>query len=138
MKKLLLILVVVCIVHVAQAQENLTLKVKIEGIKKGKGELRVSLFNSEETYLKKPYQQLVLDLEKIDASEVNFNEIVSGTYAITIIQDENKNGELDIGFMGPEEGLGYSNNVSSMFGPAPYEEAKFKIDSNQEMLIKLK
>jgi uncharacterized protein (DUF2141 family) len=53
-----------------------------------------------------------------------------GTYALAIIHDEDKDGDLDT-FLGiPTEGLGCSNNAKGSFGPPPYSAAKFTVGAD--------
>ena len=53
--------------------------------------------------------------------------LTPGTYALAVIHDEDKDGDLDT-FLGiPTEGLGCSNNAKGSFGPPPYSAAKFTV-----------
>ena len=60
-----------------------------------------------------------------------------GKYAISILDDENSNDDLDR-FLGiPTEGYGFSNNVKPLLSMPKYEELLF--DLNQDYLcLKLK
>ncbi len=50
--------------------------------------------------------------------------VAPGRYAIAAFHDENGNGELDANLLGiPTEGLGISNDASSIFGPPDFEAA---------------
>lgn len=140
MKTLMLTLITICTLQFANAQESssLMLTVNVEGISEYKGSLILSIFNSEETYLNKPLERKVIDLEAQKQNEFIFANLAKGEYAITVIHDENKNGKLDMGMMGPTEGLGYSNNARGMFGPAKYEDVRMNIIENMTTTIKLK
>lgn len=139
MKKTLILIIgfVVAGISAACAQGTVNLKVKVDGIIKGKGNLEISVFNSEDTWLEKPVKKLVVDLSDIDGNEFEITDIVRGNYGISVVQDENKNGDIDMGFMGPEEGYGFSNNPSSRFGPASFKEALMAIDSDMSTTIRL-
>ena len=140
MKKLILTIVAICSLQFANAQEssNIILKVNIDGITEFKGSLIISLFNSEETYLNKPLERKIIDLEGSNLNEFIFRNLIKGEYAITAIHDKNKNGKLDMGMMGPTEGLGYSNNARGMFGPADYEDVKMIVNENMITSISIK
>lgn len=57
-------------------------------------------------------------------------ELPPGTYALAIIHDEDKDGDLDT-FLGiPTEGLGCSNNAKGSFGPPPYSAARFTVGAD--------
>lgn len=139
MKRTLILIIgfVVAGISVACAQETVNVKVKVDGIIKGKGNLEISLFDSEDTWLEKPVKKLIVDLSDVDGDEFEITNIAKGNYGISVIQDENKNGEIDMGFMGPEEGYGFSNNPNSMFGPAPFKKAVMAINSDTSTTIRL-
>jgi uncharacterized protein (DUF2141 family) len=99
----------------------------------------VGLFSSEEEFLENAvYGEVV----KATGSKVTvvFNSLPPGQYGISVIHDENENGELDSNFMGiPKEGFGFGNNAMGMFGPPSFKEASIKIDpTHQTHEIKLK
>lgn len=56
--------------------------------------------------------------------------LTPGTYALAVIHDEDKDGDLDT-FLGiPTEGLGCSNNAKGSFGPPPYSAARFTVGAD--------
>lgn len=68
---------------------------------------------------------------------VRIDSLKYGIYAIRVFHDENSNGQLDSNFLGiPTEDYGYSNNVSSWFGPPSWEKAKF-IFNKEELTIEI-
>jgi uncharacterized protein (DUF2141 family) len=55
-----------------------------------------------------------------------FENIPSGTYAVSVFHDENSNGKLDTNFLGiPREGVGASNNAKGHLGPPKFSAAAF-------------
>ena len=139
MKKTLILIIgfIVAGISVTSAQETVTLTVKVEGILSKKGNMQISVFSSEDTWLETPAKQLVLDLAEVEGNEFTISDIAKGEYGVAVLHDENKNGELDMGMMGPEEGYGFSNNPDSMFGPAPFKKALITIESDASITIKL-
>lgn len=62
----------------------------------------------------------------------------AGTYAITVIHDEDGDGELDTNFLGiPREGLGSSNNPRGGFGPPDFEDAKVELTDDLTLSVSL-
>ena len=117
-----------------------TLEVTVQNIKEAKGTIRVGLFKTEDTFLKKAAEGKIV---KASGSEVTvrFENLKSGDYAVSVIHDENENGELDKNVMGiPKEGFAFGNNAMGMFGPPSFEEAKVIVKDNAQakQLIKLK
>jgi uncharacterized protein (DUF2141 family) len=121
------------------AYSQIKFEVTVTGIKDTNGTIRVGLFSSEEEFLENAvYGEVV----KATGSKVTvvFNSLPPGQYGISVIHDENENGELDSNFMGiPKEGFGFGNNAMGMFGPPSFKEASIKIDpTHQTHEIKLK
>lgn len=130
----LMALIVVASVSVATpgfADDGATVTVKISGLKGTKGVALVTLYDSEETWLKVPKAVKVVR-KAISGAEltVTFEGVRPGTYAVSVIHDENKNNEMDMRwfpFPKPKEGAGASNNPKSKMGPPKWEEAKFSL-----------
>lgn len=106
-----------------------SLQVTISGAKPKHGQIIVSLFSSEETYLKSPHKKRIVKVDKTGTVVVNFSELTPGEYALTAVYDENSNNEMDTNFIGiPKEKVGFSNNAKGRMGPASWEKAKLKVE----------
>ena len=72
------------------------------------------------------YQRLFVKPATGKASCV-FTNVRAGTYAVSVMHDENSDGELETNLVGrPKEWWGVSNNVpAERFGPPKYEAASF-------------
>jgi uncharacterized protein (DUF2141 family) len=107
------------------------LEVVVKNIKVEKGTIMVGLFISEDSFLKNATFGKVI---KANGTEVHviFEGIKPGEYGLSIIHDENENGELDTNMMGiPTEGFAFGNNAMGMFGPPSFEKAKLKIEDKK-------
>jgi len=108
------------------AQQS-TISVEVTNIKSNEGNILVGLFDSEKNFLNSS-----LKSNKVKAKEgeinVSFENVPAGTYSVSVIHDENDNGELDSNFLGiPNEPYGISMDGKNMFGPPSYEKAKFEL-----------
>lgn len=107
------------------------LKVVVNGLPGATGNLKVALCNSKKDYHRKkdPFRGRTVELRKKGRCEVIFKEIPTGTYAVKVFHDVNKNDELDkAGILRvPQESYGFSNNVNSIFGLPPWRKAAFKV-----------
>ncbi|HEX6892728.1 MAG TPA: DUF2141 domain-containing protein [Chryseolinea sp.] len=116
-----------------------SLEIHVNNIKSKKGSLQFGLFATEADFLKIPIEKKVI---KSTGNEVTvvFENLQPGDYAISVIHDENENGELDSNALGiPKEGFGFGNNALGSFGPPPFEKAKITIaDEDIKQDIKLK
>ncbi len=69
---------------------------------------------------------------------IELDSLKFGEYAVKTFHDKNKNGKLDLNFLGiPTEDYGYSNNARSWFGPPSWDKAKF-LFNQKEMKIEIK
>ncbi|SEJ57999.1 Uncharacterized conserved protein, DUF2141 family [Cyclobacterium xiamenense] len=115
-----------CSYKTIEKEEN-RLMITIEGIKKGKGEVIVSIFEEEKNWLKKPFQVIKMNADS-DTKTVSFS-VEKGKYAVSVFQDENANGELDQSWIGiPKEPIGFGNNYKP-FGPPKFGPAR--VDHNK-------
>lgn len=65
------------------------------------------------------------------AGSVHFADLAPGTYAVSLIHDENGNGKLDTAMMMPREGFGFSRNPAIRFGPPKFASAQFSIGTGE-------
>lgn len=68
---------------------------------------------------------------------VEFNDLLTGTYAVIALHDENTNGEMDKNFIGrPKEGFGTSNNLT-FFAPQRFSSAAFELIEDAKMTTEM-
>lgn len=107
-----------------------TLTVRIERVKADRGPVFCDLFNAGEGF---PGQSPIvggsLRLEGTSAPVCTFTEVPAGSYAVSVIQDENSNGSLDMNAFGvPTEGYGASNNILPATSAPKWSDARFDVD----------
>ncbi|MEQ8824019.1 MAG: DUF2141 domain-containing protein [Filomicrobium sp.] len=139
-----IILLSVC---VASAGE---LNVEITGLKNGRGNVVAFLYSRKfqgkfPRALKENSNELEpgVDRASVKSSEgsvvVTFTSVAAGTYAVSILHDENCTGRAEMNWTGkiPKEGTGLSNNPNiGLFNPPDFEESSFKV-SGSETSIKI-
>lgn len=104
-----------------------TLEVVVTNIKEIKGSLRASLFTNELMFLKEAYRGQVVKVAG-QAMTILFENLPKGDYALSVIHDENDNGELNTNFMGiPNEGFAFGNNALGTFGPPSFDKTLVEI-----------
>jgi uncharacterized protein (DUF2141 family) len=116
-----------------------SLEIHLNNVKSKKGSIQFGLFTTEADYLKNPVEKKIIKSTGKDVTVV-FENLQPGDYALSVIHDENENGELDSNALGiPKEGFAFGNNALGSFGPPPFEKAKITIaDQNVKQEIKLK
>jgi uncharacterized protein (DUF2141 family) len=114
--------------------------VNVYNIRSDSGKLYLSLYNSEKGYPKKPADAFRLVFSDIQHGKckIVLDHIPPGTYAVACYHDENKNGKMDTNFFGaPTEGTGASNDAKGSMGPPKFKDAKFTIDHDTTIDIKV-
>ncbi|HEY5918465.1 MAG TPA: DUF2141 domain-containing protein [Chryseolinea sp.] len=116
-----------------------SLEIHVDNIKSKKGSIQFGLFNSEADFLKNPIEKRVIKSTGTGITVV-FENLQPGDYALSVIHDENENGELDSNAFGiPKEGFAFGNNALGSFGPPSFEKATIKVgDQDVKQDIKLK
>lgn len=103
------------------------LTIHIDNVKSADGQLRVAVFNSAETFQRKPVAGTVLPAVA-GSSSVVVKDLAPGDYAVVVLHDANGNGKMDANMMGmPVEDYGYSNNALGKMGPPSYEQARISV-----------
>ena len=114
------------------------LTVRVTGGKANIGQVICSLFSSPEVYLREPAHREIRPID--DAGSVTFqiSDLNPGTYSVSVIYDEDSDGEMDTGlFRIPKELVGFSNNARDTFGPPGFEKTAFDLVADMEISIRL-
>ena len=101
--------------------------VTITGLRSEKGQVKIAMFSSAETWLgdSTKYNTTI----DVDAPAVSWkiNDVPYGDYGIAVFHDQNKNGK-DKNFLGmPQEAYGFSNNLRVVLGPPKWDKSKFAV-----------
>lgn len=106
-----------------------SLTVDISNVQNDKGQVGCSLYSKEDGFPTKPGKADATMFVKSKAGKATcvFKSVKPGKYAVSVMHDENKDGELETSMVGrPKEWWGVSNNVPpERFGPPKYEAALF-------------
>lgn len=112
--------------------------IEVSGATPGKGQAICSLFISSDTYLKQPAIKMIKPIDSKGQVEFRIDDLAPGTYAVSIVYDEDSNGKLNTGIFGiPTEPVGVSNNAKGKFGPPSYEDAAFELLASSTIRISL-
>lgn len=115
-----------------------TLTINFEIEKYNSGKIYVAIYNSSESFLKKPVKGTIVTVKNGKASVI-IEDLEAGEYAVSSFYDKNGNGKLDTNFLGiPKEPTAMSNNAKATFGPPKYKDAKFILNTNKTIQIKYK
>ena len=127
---------------VTAVDDNQRVIVNVTELKNAEGECNACLYSNADAYPDDATEAVECKKAAISgsSSEIIFENVAPGTYAISIFHDENKNGELDTNFLGiPQEGYGASGNVLPKMSAPSFEDNSFAVsDSDVTVDIKLK
>ena len=103
--------------------------VEILGIRNSIGAVACALFEAPEGFPSEFLRFATnIMMVKVRATKAtcDFADIAPGTYALAVIHDENRDGELATNVMGmPKEGYGFSNDAKGTLGAPSFEAASF-------------
>lgn len=112
------------------------LTVKAAGFRNDRGQCLVFVYSASDGFPFKPDKALIKYTGKITdrKSVFEIKDLEPGTYAVSVVHDENNNGKTDTNIIGiPTEGLGSSNNPAS-FGPPSFKSAEFNLDTESKTI----
>ncbi len=125
MKKLTVLIFCLFMARALSAQE---LTMRITGIKQGKGDILIAVFNKEDGFPNETPKavELLRAVPENGRAELTIKSLPTGRYAIAFFQDTNSDGILNTNFLGiPKEGYGVSNNAFNTFSAPTYTDASF-------------
>ncbi len=119
-----------------------TITVHISGMKNLPGMFGVSLYNSKKGFPGKHEQACASSMKTMSSNDdtVVFDHLPYGSYAVSVMHDENNNGKLDTNWIGiPKEGVGVSNNPKIGMGGPKFDDSVFTLDKKElEVTIAIK
>jgi uncharacterized protein (DUF2141 family) len=110
--------------------------VEISGLRSDKGQMLCALYSpaQAEAFPKKADKAVARLTANIAARQAicDFTGVAPGTYAVSVVHDENSNGKLDTNFIGmPREGVGASNDAKGHMGPPKFSAASFRYEGGR-------
>ena len=138
MKSILILCFLSCFLLCGAQGQNQNLTVVIRNIKSDTGTVAAALYQSDKEFMKKTWQSRSTP-SRVGEVQLVFENVPAGDYAVSVMHDANKSGELDKTSIGiPKEGFGFSNNALGKFGPPKFKEAKFTMPLEKPLVITLK
>lgn len=123
------------------SEENPTIEVVVTNIRNAKGNLVMGFYKDSKSFSKRtPFMSKVVEKTTMKNGTVKFTlSLPAGTYGIALLDDENKNGKADYGFLLPIEGFGFSDYYHTGILAPSFDDFDFKLaSSNKSVTVKLK
>lgn len=124
----------------ALAADDASLTVSVTGLRNQKGQVHVCLTANAKAFpdCSKDSNAIKRTVRATEVGSISFSGLAPGTYALSLIHDENGNGKLDTSLAIPREGFGFSRNPKIAFGPPKFSSAAFALHGNVTQSIKMK
>lgn len=106
------------------------LTVTVEGLRSQRGQVLACLTTNPRAFpdCVKDARARKLIVPAGQAQTIVFADLADGTYAVSLLHDENGNGKPDMALMMPKEGFGFSRNPAVRFGPPAFARAAFAME----------
>ncbi len=122
-------------------KEMATLTIEVSQLRNSSGRVQCLLYNAEGSIPDEKFEKYYrITHEKItnNACQITFKNLPKGSYAVTVLHDENSNGKIDKRFLLPLEGIGFSNYQSLGISNRPsFGKASFELKSDALIRVKV-
>jgi uncharacterized protein (DUF2141 family) len=128
MKTLLTTLIALCFINlsIAQEEEGITVTVVLENVLSEDGNILAALHNKT-TFMRGPGIRNYKGKAEKGNMTLVFENVKSGTYAVSVLHDSNENNQMDFEANGmPKEAYAMSGNSMAM-GPPNFFDVKFEV-----------
>jgi len=120
---------------------NPSLTVKVEGLRNSKGLVQYALYDQEGSLPDqkfKKYHKIKTSAISDGKSSTSFSDLTPGTYAISVLHDENKDGKIEMGLLLPKEGIGFSNFKAIGLSNRPnFDKASFVLVKDSVIVVNM-
>ena len=120
--------------------QSQNIAVSIQGMESVGGKI-IACLTDKTGFLKSCIREQMVSISAGKAIDLNFDNVPSGQYAITVFYDLNSNHQLDTRslFKIPEEPFGFSRNPKLILGPPSFSQCMFDhVNEDLKLCIKLK
>lgn len=117
------------------------IEVEITGIRSNEGQILLAIYTDEENYKnEKPLSEKFIDKSGMKDGKLTVGlDLSAGTYALTLIDDENRNGKIDYKLIRvTKEGFGFSDFYLTKLRKPSFDDFKFEVKPGQKINIEMK
>lgn len=112
-----------------------TLEITFRDIRNSQGQIAIGINQSEEGWPRRPDMEPNWKKEGVQSGTMTVRlDLPYGTYAISVLDDENSNREMDSTLGIPKEGFGFSQNPKVGMKAPGFEECSFVIDKPHQKI----
>jgi len=141
MKRILLLLFVILSGNSYSQNNKPNVCLEITNVNNNKGTIKVGIFKSDATFKSRiADKKLVIEKTKLKNKSLQFNFYLEpGIWGISVLDDENNNGDMDYNFFGiPLEGYGFSNYSHKGLTSPDFSSFSFTLKTGETKKIVVK
>jgi len=116
-----------------------SLTIEVNELRNDEGVVVFALYDRDDAFPDEHYEKYYRKLQgKIieGSSEVSFEDLPEGKYAVNILHDEDNDGKIKKGIILPKEGVGFSNYQSIGITNRPkFSKASFDLNSDKTINV---
>ena len=117
-----------------------TLDISLSNIRNTDGYIYIFIYSYENQYPYEPYKHYKVKKQNVKNGYLTArisNLQLKNEYAISLIDDENNNEDLDRWLGIPHEGYGFSNNIKPFLSLPKYNDLLFDFSKSKKLNVKL-
>lgn len=117
------------------------IEITITNIRNSEGNILLSFYKNPDNFPYNAYMRKIVSKKEMINGTINTtsNDFEPGNYAISLLDDENEDNDMNYRFFIPREGYGFSNYVHKGLMPPDFSDCSFKINNDTvKVLIQIK
>ena len=129
--------------HSEKMEENdgYTVFITITNVRNKKGRIQLQLYKDHASFSEqKPFKELHISKSSMSGNTLKYRltGLPKGTYGMALLDDEDKDGEMDYSWMMPSEGFGFSNYVHASWSKPHFNDFKFNLNEDKKVTMKIR
>ncbi len=121
--------------------ENPTLTIEFENIRFSEGQLLIGIYQDEASWQKrKPARELTTSKAELQNGKMilHLTVLPAGSYGLAVLDDSNGNEIVDMGFVFPKEGFGFSNYFHNTLSLPQFKNFVFDLKESYTVKVKFR
>jgi len=126
---------------VTKKEETYSITISVTHIRNHNGVIRFKFFDDTTPFPHKTgFRKVVVPKSLVtgDSLRVTYDGFISQNMGIALLDDENSNWELDIGWFLPKEGHAFSDYYHTALRKPLYKDFRFLLTGNKKVVMKMK
>ena len=123
----------------AEGKHNIT--VIVTHIRNSKGRIQFQLYRTSEKWQAEiAYKELYVSKTKLKNKSISYTiyGLPTGTYGVTLLDDENVNKTMDYGLILPKEGFAFSDYFHTAWSKPKFSSFKFTLNEDKKVTMKVR